>query len=271
MRRAADEIDDAPGIGAGEREGKTTYRAPALEKGFDILELLASEGVPLAFPVIAQRLGRSTGELFRMAQVLEARGYVEQVAAGLMLTSRMFEVGLSRPPIRGLVEIALPVMRRLAEATQQSCHLVLPSRGDMVVVARMESPEQIGFSVRVGYRQPMYLTGSGTVLYAYQPDDVRAKWEAMFHPRPAGRELAQLRTRADALIVTGYARQPSTVAEGITDLSVPIMRGERAAAALAIPFLQPTDHRLSIDEIVTLLLAAAEEVSGEMVIGDSRA
>jgi DNA-binding IclR family transcriptional regulator len=266
-----EDIDDASEGASSELEGKKTYRAPALEKGFDILELLASEGVPLAFPVIAQRLGRSTGELFRMAQVLEARGYVEQVPAGLMLTSRMFEVGLSRPPIRNLVEIALPIMRRLADATQQSCHLVLPSRGDMVVVARMESPEQIGFSVRVGYRQPLYLTGSGTVLYAYQPDDVRTKWEAMFHPKPAGRELAQLRTRAEALIANGHARQPSTVAEGITDLSVPVMRGERAAAALAIPFLQPTDHRLSIDEIVTLLLAAAADISREIVIGDSRA
>lgn len=251
--------------------GKKGYRAPALEKGLDILELLADEGVPLSFPTIVQRLGRSSGELFRMAQVLEARGYVEQVPNGLMLTSRMFERGLSRPPIRNLVEIALPIMRRLANATQQSCHLVLPSRGDMVVVARMESPEQLGFSVRVGYRQPLYLTGSGAVLYAFQPDETRVAWEAMFHPKPSKEELDQFRARAEALRAMGYTQQPSAIKVGITDVAAPILRGECAAAALAIPFLRSIRESMPIEENIALLLAAAQDISNEILLGDSRA
>jgi DNA-binding IclR family transcriptional regulator len=250
--------------------GKKSYRAPALEKGLDILELLAEEGLPLPFPDIARRLGRSPGQLFRTAQVLEARGYVEQVPDGLVLTARMFHQGLSGPPIRNLVEIALPIMRLLAGSTQQSCHLVVPSRGDMVVVARMESPAQLGFSVRVGYRQPMYLTGSGAVLYAFQPNDIRAAWEGMFHPVPTPTELNEFRERAEALKSTGHTLQPSAIAEGITDISAPIMRGERAAAALAIPFLKPKRESMSLPEIVSMLLAAAADVSNEMVIGDSR-
>jgi len=77
--------------------GKKSYRAPALEKGLDILELLAEEGLPQPFPSIVQRLGRSPGELFRMAQVLEARGNVERVPDGLVLTARMFQQGLCGP------------------------------------------------------------------------------------------------------------------------------------------------------------------------------
>lgn len=262
------EETEQPSDGANE---KKSYRAPALEKGLDILELLSEEGVPLPFPTIVQRLGRSPGELFRMAQVLESRGYVQQGPDGMMLTSRMFEQGLSGPPIRNLVEIALPIMRRLAGYTQQSCHLVLPSRGDMVVVARMESPEQLGFSVRVGYRQPLYLTGSGAVLYAFQPSDTRAAWEGMFHPKPSKSELDRFRERVEALQTTGYTNQPSAIAEGITDISAPIMRGERAAAALAIPFLRPKREWMSIPEIISMLLAATADISNEMVVGDSRA
>jgi DNA-binding IclR family transcriptional regulator len=252
-------------------DGKKSYRAPALEKGLDILELLAEEGLPLPFPVIVQRLGRSPGELFRMAQVLETRGYVEQGPNGWVLTARMFLQGLSGPPIRNLVEIALPIMRRLAGSTQQSCHLVVPSRGDMVVVARMESPEQLGFSVRVGYRQPLYLTGSGAVLYAFQPNDIRAAWEGMFHPTPSKTELEQFRERAEALKSAGHTLQPSAITEGITDISAPIMRGERAAAALAIPFLKPKREWMSIPEIISMLLAATTDISKEIVVGDSRA
>src|SRR5215831_7001214 len=45
------------------------YRAPALEKGLDVIELLAAEKSPLNLSAISQRLGRSSGELFRMLQV----------------------------------------------------------------------------------------------------------------------------------------------------------------------------------------------------------
>lgn len=56
------------------------YTAPALEKGLDILELLAGEAEGLSQGTIAQRLGRSTAELFRMISVLERRGYLSRHA-----------------------------------------------------------------------------------------------------------------------------------------------------------------------------------------------
>src|SRR5688500_4018563 len=52
------------------------YRAPALEKGLDVLELLAAEKWPLNLSAISQRLSRSSGELFRMLQVLEFKGFI---------------------------------------------------------------------------------------------------------------------------------------------------------------------------------------------------
>ena len=43
-------------------EADSRYRAPALEKGLDILELLAAESVPMTLTRIVNRLGRSHGE-----------------------------------------------------------------------------------------------------------------------------------------------------------------------------------------------------------------
>ena len=77
--------------------------------------------------------------------------------------------------------------------------------------------------------------------------------------------------RVEALKSTGHTLQPSAIAEGITDISAPIMRGERAAAALAIPFLEPKREWMSIPEIISMLLAATTDISNEMVVGDSRA
>src|SRR5690625_6410198 len=60
----------------GSEDDGRKYRAPALEKGLDVLELLASHGGPLTTSQMATLLGRSVSELFRMVLALEYRGYI---------------------------------------------------------------------------------------------------------------------------------------------------------------------------------------------------
>ena len=255
-----------------EQKEATRYRAPALEKGLDILELLALADKPLTVSAIVQRLGRSTGELFRMIQVLEHRGFVAQGGEpeGYSLTTKLFEMGLKRPPVRNLVEVALPVMRRLSNTVGQSCHLVLPSRGNMVAVARMESREQIGFSVRVGYRQPLHLTSSGMVLYAFQPTEVRAQWEAMFDPAPTPQNLSAFRAACAEVRTRGYVQRASGFVAGITDLSTPILRGDLAAAALSVPFVKAIGAQMPVKDVIRHLQAAAAEIARDLLLSDSR-
>src|SRR5437870_3111280 len=54
------------------------YAVPALEKGLDILELLAREAEGLSLNELARELGRTSSELFRMVVALTdtASGYV---------------------------------------------------------------------------------------------------------------------------------------------------------------------------------------------------
>ncbi len=253
-----------------EGEDERRYRAPALEKGLDILELLAIAERPLNISTIVQRLGRSTGELFRMIQVLEHRGFVAQDSEGFSITTRLFEMGLARPPIRNLVEIAMPVMRQFSARVGQSCHLALPSRSNIVVVARMEAREQIGFSVRVGYRQPLHLTTSGATLYAFQPAEIRAQWEELFDPAPGEAALAAFRAQCDAIRAQGYARIASGFIEGITDISAPVLRGDFAAAALSVPFVKSISEQMPVDEVTDHVRAATEDIARKLLHNDGR-
>lgn len=85
-------------------------------------------------------------------------------------------LGVARAPTKSLLEDALPEMRKLSRAIGQACHLAVVSDEQMVVVARIEAPGNQGFSVRVGYRRPLVDSTSGLVLYAFQPEEVRAEW-----------------------------------------------------------------------------------------------
>ena len=251
-------------------DDKRLYRAPALEKGLDILELLSAEESPLTVSAIVNRLGRSTGELFRMIQVLEHRGYVTQGPDGYVITSRLFHLGLKRPPVRSLMEQALPEMRLLSDRIGQSCYLAIASGAASSVIARMEADTTVGFSVRVGYRRPMHETPSGILLYACQPEAIRREWEAMFDPPLSEQALSELRVEADAMRAQGFAQAESVELLGMVELAAPIMRGSRACAVLTVPFVRIIDAVAGEDEVLAELCAAAKRVSEHLIGGDLR-
>ena len=58
------------------------YRAPALDKGLDILELLAEHPDGLTRAEIVKELGRGPSEIYRMLERLVARQYVMRSAGG---------------------------------------------------------------------------------------------------------------------------------------------------------------------------------------------
>jgi DNA-binding IclR family transcriptional regulator len=263
-------IDD-DGTDSGDANAK--YRAPALEKGLDILQLLAGEREPLTLSTICQRLGRSQGEIFRMVQVLQTRGFVDQdpKSDGYYLTDLLFSMAMRQPATQGLVEIAIPVMRGLAADIGQSCHLALHSRGEIVVVARMESMEQIGFSVRVGYRRSINLAVSGLTLLAFQPEDVRARWLELIEPKPTAAELKKFVATADEVRKRGFGRAASSFVDGVTDISAPVIRGDRAAAALTVPYIKTTQSRVSVAGVIEKLKIAANQISEQLAEGDNRA
>ena len=157
---------------------KPNYSAPALDKGLDILEILAKTVMPMTMSEISEKAGRSRGEIFRMLQVLESRRYITRNDSGdgYLLTNKLFMLGMERPPVKGVVETALPAMHRLADEIWQPCHLVVASEEHIVVIARVDAPGDLGFVVRVGHRRPLVDSTSGLVLLAFQPDDVRERW-----------------------------------------------------------------------------------------------
>jgi DNA-binding IclR family transcriptional regulator len=239
------------------------YRAPALEKGLDILELLARTTVPMALSEISTGVGRSKSELFRMVQVLEGRGYLARAPGteAYVLTNRLFLLGMEHPPIKGLVEVALPVMHVLAEDILQPCQLVVPSEEFIVVIARVDSPGDIGFVVRLGHRRPLPHSTSGLVLFSFQTQTVRERWLAMLESKEIRFDRKQMNSKAEAIQIQGHACIPSELVAGITDLSAPILQQGAAVAALTVPYVERRSSKVSQKESIKLLCKAAAQIS----------
>ncbi|MFP3616628.1 helix-turn-helix domain-containing protein, partial [Paraburkholderia sp. SIMBA_050] len=84
-----------------DKDDADRYRAPALDKGLDILELLAEQKSGLTRAEITKLLGRNASEMYRMLERLVARQYVVRSAGGdrYSLSLKLYALAHRHPPM----------------------------------------------------------------------------------------------------------------------------------------------------------------------------
>ncbi|MDP3525694.1 MAG: IclR family transcriptional regulator [Hoeflea sp.] len=242
------------------------YRAPALDKGLDILELLAEIDGGLTQAEIAKRLGRSPNEFYRMLDRLVRRGYVTRIDGDrYSLTLKLFGLAQLHVPVRRLVSYATPFMRELSEATRQANQLTVFDRGSVVVVAQQEAPGYWGIPIRVGSHISLYDTGSGHVLLAFRSPEER---QMMINEYSSSSEKPSLAKeffeRLDQIRARGYEMMPSAQTAGVFNLSAPVLGPDgRAIAALTVPYISLVNvaQAPDIDETLAMLTRTAQQLS----------
>lgn len=223
------------------------YRAPALDKGLDILELLSEQPHGLTRGELVKAMGRNPSEIYRMLERLVARDYVSRSAEGdrYALSLKMFALSHRHPPVRRLVDRALPEMEGFARAVEQSCHLSVYDRGNLTVVAQVDSPLKLGFSLRLGARVSLIDTASGHVLLAFQDEARRARMLAA-HEALEGEvpmDGPALAAALDSVRQQGGWQGESQQTWGVTDLSLPVLGPDGSAlAVLTCPFIRRIDR-----------------------------
>ncbi len=217
---------------------------PALERGLDIIEHLADVENGETRADLARALGCSISQVFRVLDCLQRRGYiVAGPTNAFVLTSKLFELSHRHPPTRRLVGLALPIMRATAERTRQSIQLVIFSNGEMLVLNEVDAPEEVGIFIKPGTRRDVFLTASGRVLLAFQPDDERAGMLAIAEAAtPNLMPRDEYEKRLDVVRLQGFEEMPSFQIAGVHNVSFPILDvGGRAIAAMTMPFLRRSD------------------------------
>ncbi|KWI60668.1 IclR family transcriptional regulator [Burkholderia pseudomultivorans] len=244
------------------------YRAPALDKGLDILELLSEQKEGLTRTEITKELGRNASEIYRMLERLVARRYVMRSPGGdrYTLSLKLFTLAHRHPPMNRLIAEALPPMQRFADAAEQSCHLAVYDRGSLLVIAQVDGPGSWGVSVRIGARIGLADTASGRVMLSFQSAEQRAHMLAE-HRKVKGEaplNEQELAHACQSIRQTGFLRQDSRQAYGVTDLSAPLLGPSgQAVAVLTCPYMRRIDAHAapSVDAVVERLRDTAGHLS----------
>ncbi|HLZ57313.1 MAG TPA: IclR family transcriptional regulator [Ktedonosporobacter sp.] len=249
-----------------------------LAKGLTLLVTLGQYPDGIGLSDLARQVGMPVSTAHRLLATLSAFGFVHFDAdyRRYSLGLRLFELSHQVSLVRGLSEVAVPVMQRLVQITGETSLISVLDGDEMVYVERIDSPHPIQVRGSMGRRDPVYCTAMGKSLLAFRPDEER---EAIVQRLKMKRltphtitDRNELRRELDRTRERGYSLADEEHEAGIRTVAVPVLdsRG-RAIAALCVtaPAFRATLEQLI--QNVPVLQEAAREISVQLPRGGASA
>ena len=240
--------------------------APALTKGFAILDLIAREP-GLGFAAIRDRLGLPNSSCHHLIATLCQVGALQvRSDRGYVLGLRLFELGAMAANQRQLHDLALPMLKRLAQDVELTCHLGVMEGAEAVYLLKVEGNREIRVNTWVGKRLSLHSSSLGKVLLAGLPENeleqilAQVSWErktphSIVDPDVFRSHLQTVRER-------GWAIDDEEDLINIRCVAAPVrdMQGHVVAAISAVgTVLDISQDRF--DELAAALCATAREIS----------
>jgi DNA-binding IclR family transcriptional regulator len=136
------------------------------------------------------------------------------------------------------------------------------------VISQIDAVGRWSYGVRVGSEVPLFHSGSGHVLLAFQSPARRG--EMLAEHRMVEGEAPMTRDELDARIEhirrLGYERMESSQVSGIINLSYPVLGPDGSAlAALTMPYMHRIDRRRipDVESCLRFLRSAAAKLSAD--------
>src|SRR6185436_15919626 len=138
----------------------------SLLRAMALLEILSEDDEGYRLVDLAERAGLSTSTTHRLLTTLEQRRFVQfdREANLWHVGVECFAVGAAFARRQNFTQIALPIMRRLRDATGETVNLGLLDQGDVVFLTQVESREVMRAITRPGGRMPLPCTAMGQAL-----------------------------------------------------------------------------------------------------------
>lgn len=243
-----------------------------LDRTLGILELLAQHGEGLELAVIAQRLNMPKSAAHRLLVDLVRTGYVRQLKemGEYHLTSKLISLGLSYLSQTGVVDIAQPLIDRLAEQTGELVRLSVADDDRLTWVARAQGARQgLRYDPDMGSIARLSCSSSGWAWLASQPDDVALAMVAKQglglpkdHGPHAPTDLTVLLQALHETRARGYSITEETYTPGLNAMAA-VVRGTGQAALGTLSVAGPASRltRARMIELGPLLLECAAQLA----------
>jgi IclR family acetate operon transcriptional repressor len=242
----------------------------ALDRGLSLLEHLAAhpDGLPLA--LLASELDIPLSACHRLLGELQRRGYVRQARkqGDYLLTTKVVSLGLGYLSNAGIVDIAEPLLERLAQKSGELVRLSIIDEDRLTWVAKAQGTRQgLRYDPDMGMDARLSCTASGHAWLLTLSDERALDLVAHQGFGTPAEYGPNAPTTVKALLgflhaarVRGYAMIDEVFAPGMNAMAAPVMRRKEAIGVISIagPRTRLTPDRMH--ELAPTLLATASEL-----------
>jgi IclR family acetate operon transcriptional repressor len=178
-RSAANAIRETgrpPGGGGGRRVTRKkldTKIIHSLDKGLEVLELVAANGEEIGLTSITGALKWDKSTVFRLLTTLIRRGYIEQDPETKRYRLGFRVLHLERQLFQSLdlPKLSRDLLTRLANATGEAAHLATLHKDQVIIIAQRESPARMAVNAHVGSIEPLHSTALGKAILMQLSDE----------------------------------------------------------------------------------------------------
>ena len=244
----------------------------ALEKSLAILEYLTAFPDGVALAQIATDLNQLRSGCHRTLHELIRYGYVRQLPqrGDYALTTRMASMGLSFLSKSGVVDIAQPVINRLADATEELVRLAIVDGERLTLVAKAQGARSgLLYDPDMGIDLRLSCSATGQAWLMTLPEDEAIQCvtrQGIGNPKEYGpnaptsikallKVLDEHRKRRFSIIQDAYA-------PGMSSMAAPVKRADGPATGVVV--IAGPSARLPFKRMLQFgpaLLAAADELA----------
>jgi len=213
----------------------------AIDRAAELLARVVESHRPLGVGELAADTGLPKSTTSRLVGALERRGLVQRAGDRRIAPGPVLLRFAHRDTSAGLVELAAPALRALADLSGETINLGVPTPLGVEHLAQEDSRHFVGGTNWIGRRVPYESTANGKVLHAFSSE------------RPAdGR----------AIRAQGYAVAVDELEHGLAALAAPVF-GPDGVAVGALSISGPTIRltRTRIAELVPALVEQAQSLS----------
>ncbi|MAG98144.1 MAG: IclR family transcriptional regulator [Alphaproteobacteria bacterium] len=140
----------------------------SLARAFALLEAIAGAPDGIGLAQLSKAVGLHSSTAFHLVKTMVQFGYVRQERATkrYRLGRPLFLLAARAREEVELINVATPLLEKLAEATSESSHLAVRSGHQIVILARTDGSSPFRLNERLGALRPAHATALGKILLA---------------------------------------------------------------------------------------------------------
>lgn len=243
----------------------------SLARGLEVIRSFTRTRPKMTLSDIARATGMTRATVRRFVLTLVREGYAETDGKYFNLKPKVLELGFAALSSLTFVDVAQPIMARLAYKLEESVFAAVLEGEDVVYVASATPPKRfVSISVTVGSRAPAHAVSTGRVLLSALPEEELLEYLDQVALRKLTGKTVTSKVKLRGLIeeagVKGWSIVDQELEIGLRSISAPI-RDKNGAVIAALNVACPSSRITPEDmhnKILLELQAASQDITASL-------